>query len=485
MTALRAWLVGAAAALLSLVAAWVPSYWTDEVATLRAARLAPGALIHFTTRHVDAAQTLYYLAMHVWTAVFGFSELATRSFSALGVGVAVALVALIGRRLDRPRLGYLAAVLLAVMPRLTWAGAEARPYAWTAAVAAAAWLVLLIALERGGWWWVLLGGIAAVSIALFLLSATLLFAQLGYVLVRPQGGRRGRRGRAVLPLLAVWLAALVVTGPVLYLGWSERAQIAWLAHEHAFTPWTVLAEPWGESSWAYGIAFWIVLLAGALRWRDALRRACPAWLLLGACWAGVPLVMTVGASLAVTPVFSARYLTFAMPGAAMLLAAAVAALPAPTALPRRWLSVAAVVALIAIAAPTFVAQRMPDAKPDGEELRRLAQTVAAHSAPGDGIVFGPGRARKALAAYPEAFAGLDDIALGTPFPASGRFVDTTVPLRERADRLAGLPAVVLVVRGSGSSCTASADARTLASAGFTATHSYRTLADRVCRFTHG
>jgi mannosyltransferase len=473
--AARAWTLGALAALLSFAFSWVPSYWSDEVATVSAARLPPAELLAFTTRHVDAAHALYYLVLHYWGALFGFSELSTRGFSALGIGVATALLVLAGTRLGRPRLALFAGALFAVMPRATWAGAEARSYAWTAALAAAAWLLLLVALERGSWWWVALGAVAAVSVATFLTSATLLAAQLVYVLIV--------RRRAGLPALAAWLAALVVASPVLYFGWRERSQIAWIGPNRAFTPWTVLVEPWGESSWGYGLAVWLVLAAGAVFWRTALRRTCPEWLLLAGAWVVVPFAITVGASLTVSPLFTARYLTFAMPGFAMLLAAALAALPAAARTTGgRRLTAAVAIALLLISVPSYVGQRLPFAKPRESDLRLVAQTVRAHAHPGDAILFAPGRAREALAVYPQSFDGLVDIALKTPFPASGTFHDKTVPLAKRTEKLAGIRAVMLVVRGHGDPCSGPSDAQTLFDHGFAPIARYPTHREVICRF---
>ncbi|AYG02919.1 glycosyltransferase family 39 protein [Gryllotalpicola protaetiae] len=468
--AARAWILGALAAVLSFAFSWVPSYWSDEVASVRASRLAPAELLPFTMRHVDAGHTVYYVALHYWSGLFGFGEPAMRGFSAIGVGVAVAFAALIGQRLGRPRLGLFAAALLAVMPRMTWAGTEARSYAWTAALAAAAWLLLLIALDRGGWWWVALGAVAAIGVATFLLVSTLLLAQLLYALVVP-----GRR-RAWLPLLAAWLAALAAAAPVLYLGWRERAQIAWIGPKNAFTPWTVLAEPSGETSWAYSFAVWVLLAAGAFRWRHALRRVCPEWLLLAGCWVVVPFTLTIAVSLVGDPVFTSRYLTFAMPGLAMAVAAALAALGA------RRLVAGATITLLAVSVPAYIGQRQPFAKPRESDLRLVAETVRDHARPGDAILFAPGLARESLYAYPQDYDGLVDVALQARFPVSGRFQDTTVPLSERSLQLAGIRSLVLVMPGH-RGCERQKDAASLLGHGFAESGRFPTHNETVCRFT--
>ncbi|GAA4190251.1 hypothetical protein GCM10022288_19250 [Gryllotalpicola kribbensis] len=466
----RSWSLGALAALVAFAFSWVPSYWADEVATVRAARLPPAELLEFTTRYVDAGHTVYYIALHYWSALFGFSEAATRGFSALGVGVAVALTALIGQRLARPRLALAAGALLALMPRLTWAGTEARSYAWTAALAAAVWLLLLIALDRGGWWWVALGAAAALSVAVFLLIATLLIAQLLFVLL-------GSRRRAWLPLVVTWAAALAAASPVLLMGWLERSQIAWIGPKGAFTPWTVLVEPAGELAWAYSFAVWIVLIVAAARWRRVLR-AGSGWLLLAGCWVVVPFAVTITASLIGSPVFTSRYLTFAMPGLALALAAALAALG------TRRVVASVAIALVLLALPAYVGQRLPFAKPRESDLRLVAQTVQAHAGAGDAILFAPGRARESLFAYPQYYRGMVDIAVKTPFPASGSFSDRTVPLADRAARLAGIRTVILVIPRHGTPCTQTRDAAALRAHGFTPTDGYPTHREVVCRFEH-
>lgn len=436
---------------------------------MRASRLDPAELLTFTTRFVDAGHTVYYLALHYWSGAFGFGEAATRGLSAIGVGVAVALTALIGARLGRPGLGLLAAALLAVMPRMTWAGAEARSYAWTAALAACAWLLLLIALDRGGWWWVALATVAAIAIATFLLTSTLLLAQLSYVLALPA------RRRAWRPMLAAWLAALAVASPVLYLGWRERAQIAWIGPKSAFTPWTVLMEPSGETSWAYSLAAWIVLAVGAVLWRRVLGRAGPEWLLLAGCWVVVPFVITIGVSLAGDPVFTSRYLTFAMPGLAMGIAASLAAVEG------RRLAATVAIALLVVSIPAYLGQRQPFAKPRESDLRIVADTVHRHANRGDAILFAPGLARESLYAYPHDYDGLVDIALQTRFPASGSFHDATVPLSARDARLADIRALLLVVPGR-HGCARQKDATGLLRQGFVQSGRYPTHDETICRF---
>ena len=67
-----------------MIASSIPSYWSDEVTTLRAARLGWPELFDFLG-HKDAVHTAYYSVMKLWLGLFGESEFAARSLSALAV----------------------------------------------------------------------------------------------------------------------------------------------------------------------------------------------------------------------------------------------------------------------------------------------------------------------------------------------------------------------------------------------------------------
>src|SRR2546423_1111789 len=67
----------------------------------------------------DPVHVPYYLFMHGWVRLFGASEVALRMPSALAVGVAAALIAVLGQLLYRPAVGVLAGVLFALLPAVS------------------------------------------------------------------------------------------------------------------------------------------------------------------------------------------------------------------------------------------------------------------------------------------------------------------------------------------------------------------------------
>jgi mannosyltransferase len=523
--------LGLAAAVVSYAAAWVPNYWSDEVATVRAASLSPSTLIEFL-QHKDAVHGFYYLLIHFWSLVFGTGEASLRAPSALAVGVAAAGLVLLGRQLGRPRLGLIAAVVFAVLPRTTYMGAEARSYALTAAAAVILTVLLLWALKRGGLApWILYGVVAALSVLLFVYVAFLAVVHLIVLLAwrREHAADRLRLTRSrCVGFVGAWLAVVVVLSPFLLLAVTQKGQIAWLAASPVLNPWTALVQPWFEASAVVGIVGWLFLLASIVRWRRILAATGPLPLAIALAWVVVPTVLLLLVNIPFGPLFTARYLSFADPGMALLLAAAICGLgsgsltgsglgPAsggasvsgvvsplgqasvsgvvsPSGLaasvsgvvsgrdlvPRPGLRsllgqprLIALALLIVLVIPNYVAQRGEFAKNGGSNLRQVAETVRVAAHPGQGILFaassrGSLNPRLALYGYPADFAGLVDVALRKSFPATQNFSDSVLPLTSPAltSRLASLSDVQLVVPSPTVACSATPAGALLVAQGF-------------------
>ncbi len=104
-----------------------PSLWADEgnSAALAARSLARIAL----DAAADIHPPLYYWLLHLWSRLFGNSEMALRSLSAI-VGVALVYVLyLTGRRLQSEPMGLVAALIAAINPLQIYYSQEARMYA--------------------------------------------------------------------------------------------------------------------------------------------------------------------------------------------------------------------------------------------------------------------------------------------------------------------------------------------------------------------
>ena len=117
--------------------------------------------------NVDAVEGLYYLLMHGWFKIVPPTEFWSRVPSGLAVGAAAAGVVVLGKQFSSRTVALASGVVCAILPRTTWAGIEARPYAIS--MMAAVWLtVLLVRATRRDdvWVWLCYGLVLAMSVLL-------------------------------------------------------------------------------------------------------------------------------------------------------------------------------------------------------------------------------------------------------------------------------------------------------------------------------
>lgn len=433
--------VGLVAFVISIAGSGVPAFWSDEVATLRAVRLSWQELFAFV-EHKDAVHAAYYSLLKLWVGMFGESELATRSLSALAVGAAAAGLVVLVTSMTSMRVAVMAGVIFAVLPRTTSMGIEARSFALSAAVVVWATIVLLVAVRTSDWrWWALYSVIVVAGTYIFLYTVLILAVHLVFLLL----DYRARR------VLAAWLfaasGAVVAALPILVVSVQQKEQIAWLSDLPVVTIWTIFAKPAFDSSWLVAALAWCALLVLALRWRRIWSGPHGSAFRLAASWFSVPLVLLLTADTLVGPLYNARYLSFTAPAVAVLLAIAFT-------LSARAMVVWALVGVLVLAsAPTYISQRGPFAKDGGSDLSQIADYIRSNAAQGDGIYLQDTgkstlRPRLALYAYPAAFTSTEDIAFEAPFTTTGTFSDETRSLDEIESKLVGLERIWVVTAGS-------------------------------------
>ncbi|MGN7797596.1 glycosyltransferase family 39 protein [Leifsonia sp. 22587] len=466
LRAVRPWTIagifGLLATVLCAAASWIPSLWGDEAATLLSAKRPVGSLIGMLL-HVDAVHGLYYLFMHGWIRLAGESAFALRLPSAVAVGAAVAAVTLIAGRRGGARAAVVAGIVATVLPRLTYAGEEARSYAFTAA--AAAWLTLLLLwlVDGGGrrlapaarrLAWLLYAVGMAVSSYLFLYFATLLIAH-GAVLLG------SRASRSTLRAWAVCAAGCMLTlMPLAALAYLERSQISYLS-----------ATPDDPSIWYYFLWFgmpWVAIPAWALialalwpawrAWRTRVMRPSGtgprgvSTRLVAATWLFLPTGVMLVVNL-VYPMYTGRYSTFAAPAAALLVAEGILVLGRLIGGdPRRTVAATAGATLVfvALCAPVYVLQRGPYAKNDSD-WAEISAAMRANAGPGDAVVFDESarpsqRPRLAMRTYPDGFRGVRDVTLRVPYYRNDWWSDRaySVPAAAQRGRFDGVERVWMI-----------------------------------------
>ena len=191
------WVIAVLATAISAGWAGRPSLWFDEGATISASASRTLPELWKLLGHIDAVHGLYYLLMHGWFAIFPPTEFWARFPSCLAIGGAAAGVVVFTRQFAGRATALSAGAIFAVLPRVTWAGIEARSSALS--VAAAVWLtVLLVTAVRRNRprLWLLYGLVLMLSI---LVSINLLLLVPVYAamlpLLAPAAPRRSRRGQ--------------------------------------------------------------------------------------------------------------------------------------------------------------------------------------------------------------------------------------------------------------------------------------------------
>jgi mannosyltransferase len=401
-------IVAVLGATVSLAGAGRPSFWYDEAATISASYSRSLSQLWQMLANVDAVEGLYYVLMHGWFKVFPATEFWSRAPSGLAIGAAAAGLVVLGKQLSTRPVAMASGVVCAILPRATWAGIEARPYALS--MMAAVWLtvVLAYAVRRdNAWAWVCYGIVLAVSV---LLDVYLLLLPLAYV-VFIVVFRRSAFSRFALTSV---LTGFVLT-PFLVAAVGQAHQISWIAPIGRRTLEDVAIQQYFERSPPFAIGSALIVAAAIVLWRFTsarLEKADQQLLTLATAWVVIPTGAIVIWSALIHPIYTPRYLTFTAPGIALALGVCIGAFAA-----RPW-AAAAVVGLLAIAAaPNYIlVQRNPYAKYD-MDYSQVADLITAKAAAGDcllvndTVTFMPAPMRPLMAARPDAYRKLVDLTL--------------------------------------------------------------------------
>ncbi|MEZ0363217.1 hypothetical protein ACAG26_05870 [Mycobacterium sp. pUA109] len=415
-------LVAVFAGILSAAGASHPSMWFDEAATVSAAADRSVPELWRLLGHIDAVHGLYYLVMHGWYAVFPVTEFWSRVPSCLAVGGGAAGVVVLAQQFSARRVAVCAGIVFAMLPRMTWAGVEARSYAFAAM--AAVWLTVLcvaaLRRNRAALW--LAYGVAVAAATLLNVFVVLIVAVHG-VLARVLRCPRSTVG---------WWAGTAATAvaaviPFVLFTQTQIYQVGWISRLNWHNVLDVAQHQYFDNSVPFAVLAGVVLSAAAVmrltgRWQPSdetrqLLTVCVAWMVLPT---GVLLIYSAVSK----PIYYPRYLVFTAPAMALLLAVCLAALA-----PRTRSLVVLLVLFALAAAPNYlISQRGRHAK-EGWDYSQVADVVQAQAAPGDCLLvdntsaWAPGPIRALLAGRPAAFAGLVDPGRGPRGPAIGRLWD--------------------------------------------------------------
>lgn len=403
-------LVALLAVAVSMAGAARPSFWYDEAATISASYSRSLAQMWHMLANVDAVHGLYYVLMHGWFQIFPPTEFWSRAPSALAVGGAAAGVVVLGKQFSSRTVAVASGMFCAILPRSTWAGIEARPYAIS--MMAAVWLtvLLVVAARRDTRWpWLCYAVALACSIVLDAYLALLLAAYAVFI------GVFHRNRKALVGFVIASAVAVGALIPFLLTVAGQAHQISWVAPIGHRTIEDVVMQQYFERCPPFAVLSALLIGAAIVLWLSGSARAAESerWLLvLAAGWLAAPTVAIVTYSALVHPIYTPRYLCFTAPALALMLGVCTGAVAA-----KPWLATAVVVLFAVAAAPNYVrVQRHPYAK-YGMDYSQVADLITAKAAPGDcllvndTVTFMPAPMRPLMAARPDAYRKLVDLTL--------------------------------------------------------------------------
>jgi hypothetical protein len=386
------------------------SLWYDETVSMHLAGKSLPALVAHTAGDIHPPG--YYLLLHGWSRLAGSSDFSV-AYLSLAFGVLlVAMAHWLAARLFGPRVGLMAALLVAISPYQVWYSQEVRMYTLGAVLAVgllAAVLGLLRVRPGRRPPWALLAAYALCGalglwvlyyFAFLLVAANLLVGAWWLANRRREGVGRGWLG---------WWALAQGLTVLLYAPWLP---VAWRqATQPPVPPWRgftalgeVLVETWSALSLGQSVeprAAWPVLvLVAALFAVGLLRRTRPgrtggvaggSWLLAGTVF--LPVLLVYLASF-LTPLYHVRYAFLYSTPFYVLLAAGLEALWQHWR-PALWLSLGAIV----LASGLSLYAYHSDPGYASDDHRAAVRFLADRWRPGDAILVNAGYTYTALLTY--------------------------------------------------------------------------------------
>jgi mannosyltransferase len=403
-------IVGVLAAAVSLGGAARPSFWYDEAATISASYGRSLGQLWQMLGNVDAVHGLYYLFMHGWFQIFPPTEFWSRAPSGLAAGGAAAGIVVLGKQFSSRTVALSAGVVCGILPRTTWAGIEARPYAMS--MMAAVWLTVLLvvaARRESGWVWLSYGIALALSMLFDMYLALVLMAHVVFMCAF-------RRSRTVLTQFAITsVLSVCALAPFAIEVVGQVQQIKWIAPIGRRTIEDVTVQQYFERSPPFAILSALVITGAIVLWRCTsakLDETDRQLLTLAVAWLVIPTALIVVWSALVHPIYTPRYLSFTAPAMALILGICIGALAV-----KPWVATALVTLFAVAATPNYVrAQRNLYAK-YGMDYSQVADLITAKAAPGDcllvndTVTFMPAPMRPLMAARPDAYRKLIDLTL--------------------------------------------------------------------------
>ncbi len=158
------------------------SIWFDEGYSILLAKSDWSHLFALTA--VDAHPPFYYVLLKLWGLLFGFSETALRSLSAVLLSGALVATLLLLRRLFSTRVALLTLPFLIFAPFMIRYGYEVRMYSLALLIAVSATYAMVVANEKQRWWqWAIYAALVALGMYTLYMTVVVWLSHFVWLLV--------------------------------------------------------------------------------------------------------------------------------------------------------------------------------------------------------------------------------------------------------------------------------------------------------------
>ncbi len=419
------------------------SLWYDEAVSVWLAQKPVAAMVAHTAGDIHPPG--YYLLLHLWQLVASPSPAHGLEFlfAWVSVAAAMAILALLwvaGRRLVGEAAALAGVAIAAIHPFHLWYAQEVRMYTLGGALALLALWATLRWLESGRARWLAIYALSAAAGLYTLYYFVFVMVGIGVaaLVLRPEPRRYpGWLGAhlGVLLLYAPWLPVLwrQATEPPVppwRVPWASTAAVA-RALAEALAALMIGQTPVGPT-WLWAVA--AVVTSGVAIAFGSRKRGVGALI----AFAGAPLLLLLGVTLAGLPLYHVRYLFLFAAPFALVMGAALVAIGRRTR-PAGWLIAATLILLYASSLRAF----WHDPAYRADDHRGAVRALALGWRPGDVILVNAGWTTPLLAIYwPQAGDGGD--AVPPPLAAPQRLIDVAAGARLSV----GVESVPLVRAGS-------------------------------------
>lgn len=185
------------------------SVWFDEGYSITLAKRPISELLRLTA--VDAHPPLYYLVLKGWATIFGYSEFALRSLSALFAAISLGAMFMLIKKVFRPSSAVIALPFLIISPFLMRYSFEIRMYSMVMLICIAATYVLVKAKESDKLrYWLLYSALVALGLYSLYMSLVVWLAHGLYLIsANIRESKNARTRTPIIPNLLrqkFWLA---------------------------------------------------------------------------------------------------------------------------------------------------------------------------------------------------------------------------------------------------------------------------------------